>query len=248
MRRSAFFGSAILLLVWLLVTTTGLISRLFLPSPIAVFKKLYLLVTSYQILWDVLATLQRTLLGFLIGCLVGVLIGLAMGHYKRFYETMEFPVDFFRSIPATALFPLFIVIWGLGDEVKIFIAAWASSMVVLINTIYGIRDVAVIRLMVAKMRRASFIKTFCKVMIPNALPYIFAGMRVGLSLALVVEIVAEMFLGSQSGLGRRVYNATSIFEMEEAYATVVVIGLVGYLLNKAIILTESKVVHWSGNS
>jgi NitT/TauT family transport system permease protein len=246
MRRSALWGSLILLLLWFLITTTGLVSRLFLPSPIAVFKELYLLIISYEIIWDVLATLQRTLFGFLIGCVFGIGLGLIMGYYKIVYQTMEFPVDFFRSIPATALFPLFIVIWGLGDQVKIFIAAWASSMVVLINTIYGIRNVAIIRLMVAKTKKASFFKTFYKVIIPDALSYIFAGFRIALSLALVVELVAEMFLGSQNGLGRRIFNASSIFQMEEAYAAVMVVGLLGYFLNKTIILLERRIVHWSG--
>lgn len=246
MRKSWFSGSMIFLLIWFLITATGLISRLFLPTPIDVFKELFLLVISYEIFYDLFASLWRTLIGFFIGSVIGVLIGLIMGHYKTIYETMEFPVDFFRSIPATALFPLFIVIWGLGDQVKIFIAAWSSSMVVLINTIYGIRNVSIVRLMVAKTKKASFFKTFFKVIIPSALPYIFAGFRIGLSLALVVEIVAEMFLGSQSGLGKRIFNASSIFEMEEAYATVLVVGLLGYFLNKMIILVEGRVVHWSG--
>ncbi len=246
MRISALWGSLILLTVWFLVTATGLINRLFLPPPFAVFSKLYQLCLSADIALDLLTTFGRTLLGFCLGSALGMAVGLIMGHYKRFYQLMEFPVDFFRSIPATALFPLFIVIWGLGDNVKVFVAAWATSMVVLINTIYGLRSVAVIRLMVARIKKASFFKTFFKVIIPNALPYIFAGLRIGLSLALVVEVVAEMFLGSLSGLGRRIFNATSIFEMEEAYATVLVVGLLGYALNKSIILIEKKVVHWSG--
>ncbi len=246
MKKSSILGSFILLAVWFMVTATGLISRLFLPSPLAVFHKLYQLSISSEIAVDFFMTVWRTLAGYLMGCVIGIIIGLVMGHYRRFYNIMEFPVDFFRSIPATAIFPLFIVIWGLGDKIKIFIAAWGASLVVLINTIYGIRNVAEIRLKVAKLRRASFFKTFFKVMIPNAMPYIFAGLRIGLSLTLVVEIVAEMFLGSQSGLGRRIFNATSIFEMEEAYATVLVVGLLGYLLNKTIIQIEKRVVHWTG--
>ncbi len=246
MKTSAVWGSLIFLAVWLLITTTGLINKLFLPSPLAVFEELYKIIISAEIANDFFSTVFRTLFGFFIGCCVGVSIGLVMGHFQRLYQLMEFPVDFFRSIPATAIFPLFIVLWGLGDEIKIFVAAWASSLVVLINTIYGIKNVSVIRMMVAKTKKASFLRTFHKVMLPNALPYIFAGFRVGLSLALVVEIVAEMFLGSQSGLGRRIFNASSIFEMEEAYATVLVVGLLGYSLNKMIILLERRVVHWSG--
>ncbi len=246
MKKSWFTGTIILLLAWTFVTETGLIAKVFLPSPFAVFKELATLVTREGILIDFFSTLWRTLAGYLIGCVVGVMIGLVMGRYTLVYETMEFPVDFFRSIPATALFPLFIVIWGLGDEVKIFIAAWATSMVVLINTIYGVKSVSAIRLMVAKTKKISPLQTFYRVMLPDALPYIIAGARIGLSLALVVEIVAEMFLGSHSGLGYRIFNATSIFEMEEAYATVVIVGFLGYSLNKSIILLERRWVHWAG--
>lgn len=246
MSKSALKGILIVLFVWFVTTSTGLIDRLFLPSPYKVFKELAFIVASYSLVIDLSATLVRTITGYLLGCFIGVTVGLFMGNYRKVYEIMEFPVEFFRSIPATALFPLFIVIWGIGDEVKIFVAAWATSMVVLINTIYGLRNVAVIRLMVAKTKNASILKTFFKVMLPSALPYIFAGFRIGLSLALVVEIVSEMFLGSRTGLGHRIFNATSIFEMEEAYATVLIVGVLGYILNKSIILIERKIVHWSG--
>jgi NitT/TauT family transport system permease protein len=178
--------------------------------------------------------------------MLGVFVGLMMGAYRPVYESMELPVDFLRSIPASALFPLFIVIFGLGDRVQVFIAAWASSMVVLINTTYGIRNVGSLRLMVAKTKKLPRHKVFFLVMIPNALPYIVAGARIGLSLALVVEIVAEMFLGSYSGLGRRIFNASSIFQMEEAYAAVLLVGLLGYALNKAVVTAEKRIVHWTG--
>ncbi len=246
MKKSMLLGSLVMMILWWIITATGIIDRLFLPSPIAVFHRLFLMFISFEIFGDIWASLWRTTTGFLIGCCIGVGIGLIMGYYKRVYQLMEFPVEFFRSIPATAIFPLFIVIWGLGDKIKVFIAAWASCLVVLINTIYGLRSVANIRLMVAKTKNASFAKTFFKVIIPDASPYIFAGFRIALSLALVVEIVAEMFLGSESGLGRRIFNSTSIFEMEEAYATVLIVGLLGYFLNKTILLVQKKIIHWSG--
>jgi ABC-type nitrate/sulfonate/bicarbonate transport system permease component len=245
-RRVALLGTTILLLFWVLVTSTGLIRPLFLPSPPAVFKRLGELVLSGEIVLDLWQTLWRTLAGFLLGSVLGIAAGLVMGYYRAIYGLLELPVDFFRSIPATALFPLFIVMFGLGDEVKVFIAAWSSSMVVLINTIYGIRSVSQVRLMVATLRRASFARRFYAVVIPSALPYIFAGLRIALSLALVVQIVAEMFLGSNGGLGHRIFNASSMFDMETAYAAVVVVGALGFTLNKAVLMAEARVIHWSG--
>lgn len=239
-------GSSIFLVIWYLVTVTGLIKPVFLPSPLAVAGELVSLGTEREFFVDLFDTVWRTLLGFSVGCAVGVFLGLLMGSYRLVYDTIEFPIDFFRSIPATALFPLFIVIWGLGDQVQVFIAAWASSMVVLISTVYGMRNVGPLRLMVAKTKNLPTWRVFFMVKIPDALPFIVAGTRVALSLSLVVEIVAEMFLGTRSGLGRRIFNATSIFEMEEAYAGVFVVGVLGYLLNKCVMCVERRFVHWAG--
>jgi len=239
-------GIIILFSIWLFLSL--IIEKIFLPTPIEVFQKLLLLSISWEIYFDILQTLKRTLIGLLIGSILGIIIGIIIGYYNKFYRVLQFPVDFLRSIPATALFPLFIVIFGLGDKIKIFIAAWASSFVVLINTIYGIQSISKTKLMVLKLKKVSFCKKILSVILPHSLPYIVAGLRIGLSFALIVEIVAEMFLGSNSGLGNRIYNASTIFEMEEVYATILIIGLIGYLLNKIIIITEKRIIHWSGQT
>jgi ABC-type nitrate/sulfonate/bicarbonate transport system permease component len=246
MRKYAIIGTGIIIACWFIIGYTGLIDRLFLPSPYAVAKELYFLLKSAPVYIDLLATLWRSLGGFTIGAVFGVTVGLIMGFYRKIYLSMEFPVDFFRSIPATALFPLFIVLFGLGDEVKLFIAAWASSMVVLINTIYGIKNVSESKLLMAKLKKASWLKIFTHIIFPGSLSFIFGGLRIGLSLAIVVEVVAEMFLGSNKGLGYRVYSASTIFNMEEVYATIILIGLLGYVLNKSILILEKKIVHWVG--
>lgn len=246
MSRLALTGTLLLLAIWAVVTEAGLIKPIFLPSPVDVIRQLGELTMSGVIVSDVLETIGRTATGYLLGSVLGILIGLLIAQNRVVAGLLEFPVDFFRSIPATALFPLFIVFFGLGDQVKIFITAWSSSMVVLINTVYGIRNVSHTRLMVAKLRRVSPIRQFFFVVLPDALPFILAGLRIGLSLALVVQVVAEMFLGSQGGLGYRVFNASSVFDMQTAYAAVLVLGVVGYGLNKGIRLFEAKFVHWSG--
>ncbi len=243
--RRASLGAIAAIALWLAATKTGLISELFLPSPDAVFLELWSMVVSGDILRDAVATTLRTLTGFALGLFGGIVLGLLMGTYRPAYDYMELPLDFLRSIPATALFPLFIVIWGLGDSVKVFVAAWASGMVILINTIYGARSVSPVRLQMARLRRATKRTTFLSITLPESLPFIVAGCRLGLSLALVVEIVAEMFLGSSSGLGHRIFNASSVFQMEEAYATVFIVGALGYSANKLVVFASERFVHWT---
>lgn len=246
MKIYPFIGSLAILLLWEVLTATGIVNKVFLPSPLAVASEIVRLFKSGGIYIDLFSTFWRSMLGFVMGASFGIVAGLIMGYYKKVNLSMEFPMDFFRSIPPTALFPLFIIMFGLGDNVKFFIAAWASSMVVLINTIYGIKNVSETRILVAKLKKISWFNTFRYIIFPGALSYLFGGLRIGLSLALVVEIVAEMFLGSSTGLGYRVYNAGTIFRMEEVYATIILIGLLGYLLNRSILIIEKKVVHWAG--
>lgn len=244
MKTSGLRGVLVVFAIWFVVTETGLIQKVFLPPPHAVVKELWRLLVSGELLLDSWKTLSRTLQGFAIGAAVGILLGFSMGAHRWFYETLEFPLDFFRSIPATALFPLFIVIFGLGSEVKIFVALWATAMIVTVNTIYGVRSVSSERAEVARVKQVSLLRRFFFLVIPSAAPFILAGCRIGLSMALVVEIVAEMFLGADSGLGRRIYNASTIFKMEEAYASVLAIGLLGYGLSKGLGLVERRLVHW----
>jgi NitT/TauT family transport system permease protein len=244
LRHPAVVGTALVFAAWALVTATRLVEPVFLPPPWAVLRELARLAASAELARDVGLTLQRTLGGFALGALLGVAAGLLMGYSRTLYTALEFPLDFFRSIPATALFPLFIVIFGLGDDVKVFVALWSSAMVVTLNTIYGVRAVSGERLIVARVKKTPFLRRFVYLVLPSALPYVLAGCRIGLSLALVVQIVAEMFLGASDGLGRRIYNATTVFDMEQAYASVLLIGLLGYGLNQALLFVEKRLVHW----
>lgn len=237
-------GIFFILLLWWIVISIGIINPVFLPPPGEVLSALSTLLISNSLTPDIIATTFRTLAGFIAGTIVGVIGGLMIGSYRKAYEIMEFPIDFFRSIPATAIFPLFIAIWGVGDQSKIFITAWASSMVVLVNTIYGVKNTSSVLLTVAKLKKLSPIKTYIYIRLPAAITHIVAGMRTALSFALIVQIVAEMFLGSNIGLGKRIFNATSIFEMSDAYAIVIVVGFIGYGLNKLMLRVEEVFIHW----
>jgi ABC-type nitrate/sulfonate/bicarbonate transport system permease component len=242
--RLSLFGLIILISIWYIISL--FVAKIFLPTPISVFSELHHLLSSQEIYFDIYSTLKRTLLGLLLGSTVGIFFGLIIGYYEKVYKIFQLPIDFIRSIPVTALFPLFIVFFGLGDNIKIFAAAWISGFVFLINTIYGVKNLSTTKMMLAKLKKLSFIKLSTLIILPGALPHIIAGLRVGFSLALIIQVVAEMFLGSNVGLGSRIYNASTIFEMEEVYASILLIGFIGYMLNKGIILLENKVVHWSG--
>ena len=240
------FAIFILLIIWSLLSVSGVINKLFLPTPLEVAGKLIDLIGTGEIFPDIFATLYRTLIGFLIGSTVGIVIGLVMGYYKKIYNSLEFIVDFFRSIPATALFPLFLLFFGIGDEAKIAVVIFASSLIVIVNTMYGVRHRSQIRSNFAKTINLEKINLFKKVILPDAMPHIFAGLRIAISISLILAVVTEMFIGTSLGLGRRIIDAQLVYRIPEMYSAIILTGILGYLINWLVLFVERRKIHWSG--
>lgn len=236
----------IILLAWAIFANLKLISPLFLPTPQAVFLETISLFASGVIVLDILFTLYRTFLGFSIACLIGIPLGLIMGYYNRIYYSLEFIVEFFRSIPATALFPLFLLFFGIGDQSKIALTAWTAGLVLIINSMYGVHLGKELRIKAAKTMKMEGFVLFKKIIFPEALPQIFNGIRIAVSLSLVIVVVTEMFIGTNFGLGHRIIDAQLVYKIPEMYAIIFITGILGFLMNKGVICIEKRVVHWKG--
>lgn len=247
MRRARFvaLGPSVMLVVWGIVSYGHMIDELFLPTPGAVSKALWEAVAVGSALPDVGMTMTRWLAGLGAGIVIGIPLGVGMGASQKVYALLEVVIDFFRSVPTISLFPLFLVFFGIGDLAKISIAAWATSLSVLINTLYGVRNVKEARVKVAKVLRANRWQILSKVIIPDALPSIVVGIRIALSMSLVVVVASEMIMGTTKGLGRRIFDAALIYEMPDMYAAIIVAGMLGYLSNKLFAVCENRFVHWA---
>ena len=169
-----------------------------------------------------------------------------VGSSQRIYRSIEFLIDFFRSTPATALFPLFMIIFGLGELSKIAVAAFSAFLIVLFNVAYGVMNASPTRMLAAQVMGASRLRIFRDVTIYESLPQTFIGVRTAVSLALVVIIVAEMFIGSDNGLGKRIIDSQITFDMPGLYGTILLTGALGYAFNLALFALESRLVHWAG--
>ena len=133
----------------------------------------------------------------------------------------------------------------LGEKVRLGYA-FGASLLILFNTAYGVMNARKTRQAAARVMGASKARVMLDVTLLESLPQTFVGMRAGVSFALVIVIVAEMFIGSTDGLGQRVINAQSVFNMPEMYATIFAAGVLGYGLNLLFIVIERKFVHWGG--
>lgn len=241
-----FIGPLALLLLWDLVVRTGLIKPILLPSPMATIGALFSGLFGGTLLTDFAVTVSRTLQAFLIAAVVGVPLGVLLGSNTRAYRSVEFLIDFFRSTPSSALIPLFLLIFGVTDINKIAIAAFGALLIVLFNSAYGVMNARKQRVMAARVMGASRWQVFKDVLIWESLQPTFVGLRSAVSMALVIVIVAEMFIGSDNGLGHRIIDAQQVLNVKSMYAAIMAAGMLGYALNVVFLLIERRIVHWSG--
>jgi NitT/TauT family transport system permease protein len=241
-------GPIALLIAWYLAHKLALVTPRLLPSPVATVQSVWTNARDGGLGSDFAMTLWRTFKSFAIAAAFGVPIGIVIGASERLYRSIEFLVDFFRSTPATAMFPLFMVIFGLGDVSKIAVAAFAAWLVVLFNVAYGVMNARQTRMLAARVMGASRARIFRDVLFYECLPQTFIGLRTAISLALVVIVVAEMFIGSDDGLGKRIIDSQITFDMPQLYGSILVSGVLGYGLNLVFLGLEKRLVHWSGRA
>jgi ABC-type nitrate/sulfonate/bicarbonate transport system permease component len=242
----ALIGPLFLIAVWWLAFDAQWVSQKLLPGPWSTIRSLWESVLSGSMTKDFMSTLDRTLGAFAIATAAGVPVGILLGSNRTIYSSIEFLVDFFRSTPATAMFPLFLLVFGIGDFAKVAVAAFAAWLVVVFNVAYGVMNARQTRILAARVMGASSLRVFRDVMFFESLPQTFVGLRMAASVALVVIIVAEMFIGSSNGLGRRIIDSQQVFDLQQMYASIIASGVMGYGVNLFFLATEKWLVHWSG--
>lgn len=245
-RLMPLLGPLVLFVIWDLVVRFKLIPPILLPSPWNTLGTLFTGMAGGTLFGDFAYTLLRTLEAFLIAAVVGVPVGVLLGSNERAYRSVEFVIDFFRSTPSSALIPLFLMIFGVSDINKVAIAAFGALLIVLFNSAYGVINARKQRVMAAKVMGASRWQIFKDVLIWESLQPTFVGLRSAVSMALVIVIVAEMFIGSDNGLGHRIIDAQQVLNVKSMYAAILSAGALGYALNILFLMAERRIVHWSG--
>ncbi|MES2631561.1 MAG: ABC transporter permease [Pseudomonadota bacterium] len=245
-RALPVLGPLLLFIIWDLVVRMGLIKPILLPPPLATLETLVKGLAGGPLLFDFLVTVKRTLQAFAIAAVVGMPLGVLLGSNEKAYRSVEFLIDFFRSTPSSALIPLFLLIFGVSDINKVAIAAFGAFLIVIFNSAYGVINARKQRVMAAKVMGASRWQVFRDVLVWESLQPSFVGLRSAVSMALVIVIVAEMFIGSDAGLGHRIIDAQQVLNVKSMYAAILSAGALGYALNVLFLLAERRIVHWSG--
>jgi ABC-type nitrate/sulfonate/bicarbonate transport system permease component len=242
--RALSLVSPILLLgLWEIAARLSWIDTRFFPPPTEIFRTTGALIQSGDLWRNLSISLVRIAVGFTIGAVPGVLIGLAMGLFSPVRAIIQPLIDATFPIPKIAVLPLFILIFGIGEESKYAIIAVAVIFLVLINTVAGVRNIDRIYLDVGKNFHASRRMMFTDVALPGALPLIITGLRLGMGVALLVIVSAE-FVGAKSGIGYLIWNSWQSLRVEQMYVGLLVTALLGF--GSAVLLSalERVLIPW----
>lgn len=192
---------------------------------------------------DLVPSLTRFLAGFAIATVLGIGFGVLLGMMRRARAAAMPSVEFMRAIPAPALLPAMIAIFGIGNWMKILLIALGCVWPILLNTIDGVRSIDQTQLEFARVYRLSSRDRMLGIVVPAASPRMFAGLRVALAIGLIVMVISEM-LGSTNGLGYAIIQAQQTFAIPEMWAGIIVLGLVGLTVNVIFVLIERRVLAW----
>ena len=224
----------------------GLIRRALMPPPSAIAVVLWELLASGSFAEPLLATLRLVFAGFALGSALGIALGIAMGWFPWVHRLFEPLVELLRPIPKAALVPALMLFLGLGDAMKITSVTLAVLFPVLLNTLQGVRGTDAVILDAARTHGWPTGRILSHLVLPAALPFILAGMRVALGLALVLAVLSEMLTG-QGGLGFLILDMQRSFLIRQMYAWVVILAVLGLALNSLFLLAERRALHWQRN-
>jgi ABC-type nitrate/sulfonate/bicarbonate transport system permease component len=194
--------------------------------------------------WDaVWNTLQGWALGLGIAAALAIPLGIAIGSNRLLYRAMRGLIEFLRPIPSVALIPLAILIYGTGLKSKVFLATFASFWQLIVATLYGVQDVDPVATDTARSFGFSRPQRLFRVTLPSAIPYIATGLRIASAVSLILNVTAELVIGS-AGLGRSINVARSGGNEKLMYALIIATGVLGLLLNAIFVRAERRVLHW----
>lgn len=233
------------LALWELLAHLGWISPLFFPAPTRILRTVIDLSVSGKLIENLIATLGRLIAGLLLGSLPGLVLGLGMGWSTHMRTIVDPIIAALHPIPKIAIFPLIMIIFGIGEISKIVAVAIAAFFPMLINSMAGVRQLHPVYFEVARNYGASRWKTFTRLILPGSLPLILTGIRLSINMAMVITIAVEL-ISAKKGLGVMIWFSWQTLRVEELYASLLVTSLLGISSNFILQTMTRLIVPWHG--
>ncbi|MFZ2949316.1 MAG: ABC transporter permease [Desulfuromonadaceae bacterium] len=234
---------ALMLLVWEFAPRYELIDPTFIPPLSKVLIAFKELVLSGELLKHTLVSLQRAALGFGIAIGVAIPIGFLIGWFRDFEKFVDPGLQALRQLPTLALFPVFILIFGIGEVSKVAIIFKACFWPVFLNTVAGVTQMDPLMVKSARSMGVSRFGMFRKVVLPATIPSMFSGLRLSGSTSLLILVAAEM-MGANAGLGFLIFHSETRFEIPSMYAAILAMTILGIIVNYVLTTLEKRVSRW----
>jgi ABC-type nitrate/sulfonate/bicarbonate transport system permease component len=242
-------GAALVVLWQLLAMRAG---SIFFPPPTEIAQRAFELWLSGApgrlflgdgVFQDILPSLFRLLAGWSLALVCGITLGTLIGRSRRISELLDPSLQFLRAIPGPALVPVFILLLGTESTMRIVLIAFGSVWPVLLNTIEGTRTVDPVQLDTASAFKLPRRALLWRIVLPAAMPKMFAGIRISLALAVILMVVSEL-VASTNGIGYRIQNAQIMFLLTDMWCGIVLLAFIGYVLNRLFLKIEDRALDW----
>jgi NitT/TauT family transport system permease protein len=242
---AGILGTLAFFAAWEALSRSGLVNDVMLPAPSTILRSGWSLLETGELLRHLGASLLRAALGFAGGSVLAILLGVGMAQMPLLHATLNPLVQMFRAVPSLAFVPLAIFWFGIGETSKVFLIAWGVFFPVWVNTYIGVRDTNPLLGRAAASLGATGWRYFGFVVIPGALPFIIAGLRISLSVALVVLVAAEL-AGAAFGVGYLIQMSQQVFRVDQMFVGLVVLGVMGFAADFLFERAVQRLFPWYG--
>jgi NitT/TauT family transport system permease protein len=234
---------ALIVLLWELVTLTGMFGAELVPSPIQVWSTFWKQLTTDRLWLDIYMSSQRVILGLACGIVLAIPVAFVLGWYRSARRIVDPLINFFRSLPPIALIPLVIVYFGIEELAKVvmlFYAAFFSSVIVMYE---GIVQTNPLFVRVARSFGATDQEIFWRVVIPLSVPHVLTALRVALGVCWATLVASEL-IAAQRGLGAVIENASNYFQLDTIYMGIICIGVIALTMDACLRAISAHVLKW----
>lgn len=238
------FTPILLILFWEYASRSGLVDQRFFPAPSSIVQSFTVLAGSGLLWTHTAATLTRIVIGFTCGAVPAIVLGVLLGSVAPLRILLEPVLSCLLPIPKIAIYPLLMLIFGLGETSKYLIVAIGVFFTIFFNTMGGVLQTPQLLFDVGKANGANRWQRWAGIALPSALPSLFTGLKLAVGGSFVV-IAASEYVGSQSGLGYLIWSAWSSFSVPKMYVGIVTISLLGYLATSLVSVVERLVIPWA---
>jgi NitT/TauT family transport system permease protein len=215
------------------ILSTFFFSPFLVPPPLQVIKAAIPMILSGEIFRDVMISMSRVFVGFIAGSVTAILLGVVLGRISILHDIVDPIVELLRYLSPTAMIPIAVIWFGIGEMSKYFLIFWGTFFIMLVNTTAGVIRTPIARQRAAQCLGASQLEIFAYIVVPSAVPYIVTGMRVAMASAFMSIIPAEI-LAADSGIGYLLQNSSMLLQTDRIFVALLTISVLGFLCDRAL--------------